>query len=190
MSLSVGDVRSLARSFDDLTRYLCPLIAKLMFLLLFGMVFGLSNYTLLIVCSSHLSTPNTLFQMSLLVWVIFNIIFNYCMACFVPAGSPQDIPSSLLGEFTARCRKCGGVKPPRAHHCSICDQCVLQMDRSFVLTLDHCPWIGGCMGHHNRQYFNNFITYTTLGLLYCAYLIEYHRTSPPRQANPSCTSSS
>lgn len=32
------------------------------------------------------------------------------------------------------CRKCEAVKPPRAHHCSLCGTCVLKMDH-------HCPWV-------------------------------------------------
>ena len=32
------------------------------------------------------------------------------------------------------CRKCKVFKPPRAHHCSICQRCVLKMDH-------HCPWV-------------------------------------------------
>jgi hypothetical protein len=32
------------------------------------------------------------------------------------------------------CRKCSAVKPPRAHHCSLCGTCVLKMDH-------HCPWV-------------------------------------------------
>ena len=35
------------------------------------------------------------------------------------------------------CRKCATVKPPRAHHCSICNTCTLKMDH-------HCPWVSVC----------------------------------------------
>lgn len=38
------------------------------------------------------------------------------------------------------CKKCHEIKPPRAHHCSICDTCVLKMDH-------HCPWINNCVGY-------------------------------------------
>jgi hypothetical protein len=29
---------------------------------------------------------------------------------------------------------------------------------------DHCPWIGTCVGHHNRRYFLNYLTYLNVGL--------------------------
>lgn len=31
------------------------------------------------------------------------------------------------------CEKCFMIKPDRAHHCSVCNSCVLKMDH-------HCPW--------------------------------------------------
>jgi len=40
------------------------------------------------------------------------------------------------------CEKCNAIKPPRAHHCKICDMCVLRMDH-------HCIWLGTCVGIKN-----------------------------------------
>ena len=55
------------------------------------------------------------------------------------------------------CDKCQIVKPPRAHHCAICGECVLRMDH-------HCPWIGNCVGLLNHKLFWLFLFYSTLGL--------------------------
>ncbi|KAM0932750.1 putative protein S-acyltransferase [Dioscorea sansibarensis] len=43
------------------------------------------------------------------------------------------------------CQKCFRYKPPCAHHCSICDKCILKMD-------DHrCIWLSNCVGHGNYK---------------------------------------
>ena len=86
------------------------------------------------------------------------------MAIIVKPGNPNDIPMHLLNKIKKRCNKCDSIKPPRTHHCSICNRCIIQMDRILLIDLDHCPWIGNCVGHHNRQYFVNFLTYLTFGL--------------------------
>ena len=59
------------------------------------------------------------------------------------------------------CFKCKHVRPPRAHHCSICDACVMRMDH-------HCPWVGNCVGLHNHKYFLNFLFNAMAGCLVVA----------------------
>ena len=44
------------------------------------------------------------------------------------------------------CKKCSALKPPRAHHCTMCGRCILKMDH-------HCPWTGNCIGYANYQQF-------------------------------------
>ena len=54
------------------------------------------------------------------------------------------------------CKKCKAVRPPRAHHCSVCARCVLRMDH-------HCPWVGNCVGLYNHKFFLNFLIHAIIG---------------------------
>jgi len=53
------------------------------------------------------------------------------------------------------CASCQNFKPPRAHHCSICNRCVLRFDH-------HCMWIDSCIGFYNHKYFICFLVYLEL----------------------------
>ncbi|ORY39548.1 zf-DHHC-domain-containing protein [Rhizoclosmatium globosum] len=62
-----------------------------------------------------------------------------------------------------RCRHCKHPKPERAHHCKVCNKCVMKMDH-------HCPWINNCVGHFNHRYFTLFTIYASIGTGYFSFM--------------------
>ncbi|KAH8055936.1 glutathione gamma-glutamylcysteinyltransferase [Aureococcus anophagefferens] len=55
----------------------------------------------------------------------------------------------------------GGYKPPRAHHDSVTNRCIVKMDH-------YCPWTNNAIGVRNHKFFILFILYT---FLLCAYAL-------------------
>ena len=62
------------------------------------------------------------------------------------------------------CKECQEIKPPRAHHCSLCGSCVFRMDH-------HCPWVGNCIGLFNHKFFWLFLFYVEIGLILMASIL-------------------
>ncbi|XP_034948583.1 palmitoyltransferase ZDHHC16 [Chelonus insularis] len=90
-------------------------------------------------------------------WLLINVIFHYYMGVKTPAGYPPQ--GGLIPEAVSICKKCIKPKPPRTHHCSICDKCVLKMDH-------HCPWLNNCVGHYNHRHFFQYMAFTVMGVTF------------------------
>lgn len=78
----------------------------------------------------------------------------------------NNTSSALPPRGRRMCRRCQAFKPPRAHHCSICNRCIIKMDH-------HCPWVNNCVGIGNHKYFLLFIFYTSLSCGYSLSLLVW-----------------
>ncbi|CAG0897466.1 unnamed protein product [Darwinula stevensoni] len=119
-------------------------------------------------------------------WLMINIIFHFTMGVLVSPGYPPcllelSFPYAFLApadavsnsscffqdaavpEVSAICKKCIAPKPPRTHHCSVCNRCILKMDH-------HCPWLNNCVGHYNHRYFYLYMVYMCLG---CVFILVF-----------------
>lgn len=113
----------------------------------------------------HVGVIGAMLNFTIGLWILVNLLFNYLRCVFMSPGYPSKdtpMPDEPEDQYARSdhiwrwCSRCRAPKPPRSHHCSVCNRCVLKMDH-------HCPWINNCVGHRTYRHFLLFVTYLLVG---------------------------
>ncbi|KAL0244326.1 hypothetical protein GEMRC1_008410 [Eukaryota sp. GEM-RC1] len=112
---------------------------------------------------SNTSLLFTVFVQSIFHYLFIAALWSYIKVIITNGGFPDD---SCRVEPDRWCTKCEVGKDIRTHHCSVCNQCVLEMDH-------HCIWLSRCVGQRNRKYFLLFIIYEAFMNLFVALTLGY-----------------
>jgi len=62
------------------------------------------------------------------------------------------------------CIECHHHRPPRSHHCPVCDVCILKRNH-------HCFFTGACIGLGNQRHFIQFLMWTSLAIIWALWRI-------------------
>jgi hypothetical protein len=153
------------RSLEDA---FCTLLALIL-------IIGIEITLLIVIYVPWIKYSLTGYKIALLVIIhllYISVWANYLACVFTDPGG--DLPDNYVKQFILGedgeiecpadmaikdrprwCTRCAQVKPPRAHHCSQCNVCILKMDH-------HCPWMGTCIGLKNHGHFVRFCGYVLL----------------------------
>ena len=142
------------RDQDSSTKLFMDTLGPILILLAFCIILMACYEYFLVILPLIEQVSETLYFVlfALFGFVIFNLVFNYVYCICKGPGFAYPLPD------LPSCPKCGVSKPIRAHHCQLCNRCVLKMDH-------HCPWINTCVGFKNQRYFVLFLTYCWAGSL-------------------------
>ncbi len=100
---------------------------------------------------------------------VFMLLCTVVEPGILPRKCVFDLNGHIPDQFTANvitydivdgvrykyCNTCRIFRPPRAHHCKLCGNCVEVFDH-------HCPFLNNCIGKRNYKYFLCFVLNATL----------------------------
>ena len=131
-------------------------------------MFSVGNFIALPVVYSY--SEDILWNRRLLsVFLLATTAFNNILTIFFyrrsvyGAGTHSALGALPDGKWS-RCDSCELAKPPRCHHCIMCQKCILKRDH-------HCYFTGVCIGAYNQRHFLALCLHSGVSLFYSFYVL-------------------
>lgn len=101
------------------------------------------------------------------VVIFVNMIGNQILGSIYKSSYTDGVLLPAPPKSWILCLACKQHCPPRAHHCPVCQVCILKRDH-------HCYFFRTCVGIQNLRYFLPYSFYVGFGSLYCIWqLLSY-----------------
>ena len=173
-----------AEIFSKLTKWVKTVGRFMVFFATCGLLYTFCFYFFVTLPMMNTKTWTYLFHLVMGIYLTVGICFYYMKTVWTHPGSPTEewictnqhlqdtvpeeensvIPILEMSKFW--CQSCGKPKPRRAHHCHICQRCILRMDH-------HCPWFNNCVGLQNYKYFLGFTFFMSLAANWNIFMILF-----------------
>lgn len=119
-------------------------------LLAFSLIIMFWFFVMVPMLSGDQSVVKFIVHFAMGVYISAALMFNYIMCIRTDPGKPpedwkqQALQTGIINALTSPspveqqrwstyCKRCDDPKPPRTHHCHICDRCVMRMDHHWYV---------------------------------------------------------
>jgi len=119
---------------------------------------------LVIECNRTITQSFTLWHLLMDIVIIYEIFVNWRLVKLKNPIFNDGVWFDVPPRGWDFCVECHHHRPPRCHHCPVCDICILKRNH-------HCYFTGACIGLGNQKNFILFLFWDILGIIYALYHI-------------------
>jgi palmitoyltransferase len=113
---------------------------------------------------THMNNKNQMVTLFISLFIIYEIYMHWRLVKLKNPIFNDGVWFDVPPRGWDFCVECHHHRPPRCHHCVVCDTCIMKRNH-------HCFFTGACIGLGNQKNFILFLTWTSIALIYGMYMV-------------------